>query len=279
MPLVQDTNYYSLAPRGQIVLFGDSITQNAFVSGDGASGFAAQIAHRYSRRADVLNRGYSGYTTRFGRSVLPRLPLGAATLLTVIFFGANDAALLSEDPHHHVPLEEYKDHLQAMVQDAKHRTRSNRIVLVAPPPVHHAMRFKFQKDRYGEKATGRLQRRDDTTGEYAAACRAVATSENVPVLDLWSMMRAGEDCIDSDDPQDVFRPYLSDGLHLSARGNAFVGENLIALIDASFPELAVVPCQFTGSVANSGSSSQLKVDMPYHDKIDHADVEASFAKK
>ena len=123
--------------RPSIVLFGDSITQNSFAE----DGFGARLAHRYSRRADVINRGLSGYTTRFARHAVPHLPLSTTTLLTVIFFGANDAVLADADSHHHVPLDEYEEHLVAMIHDVRMRT-SGRIILVAPPPVHHAMRLE-----------------------------------------------------------------------------------------------------------------------------------------
>jgi hypothetical protein len=48
--------------RGQIVLFGDSITQRSFSVG----GWGARLAHDYMRKADVLNRGFSGYNSAWG---------------------------------------------------------------------------------------------------------------------------------------------------------------------------------------------------------------------
>lgn len=49
-----------MGSRGRIVLFGDSITQQSFSCG----GWGARMADAYQRKADVLNRGYSGYNTR-----------------------------------------------------------------------------------------------------------------------------------------------------------------------------------------------------------------------
>lgn len=50
-----------------------------------------------SRKCDVLNRGLSGYNTRWAKIVLPRL-IGKDsktenTVAVTIFFGANDSAL------------------------------------------------------------------------------------------------------------------------------------------------------------------------------------------
>eukprot|EP00397_Hematodinium_sp_SG-2012_P062470 GEMP01084428.1.p1 GENE.GEMP01084428.1~~GEMP01084428.1.p1 ORF type:complete len:217 (+),score=42.22 GEMP01084428.1:72-722(+) len=47
----------------EIILFGDSITQQSFSIDNG--GWGARLSDHFSRRADVLNRGFSGYTTRW----------------------------------------------------------------------------------------------------------------------------------------------------------------------------------------------------------------------
>lgn len=45
--------------RPQIILFGDSITEHA----SGRFGWAAELTVAYTRRADVINRGFSGYNS------------------------------------------------------------------------------------------------------------------------------------------------------------------------------------------------------------------------
>ena len=45
--------------RPQIILFGDSITEHA----SGRFGWAAELTAAYTRRADVINRGFSGYNS------------------------------------------------------------------------------------------------------------------------------------------------------------------------------------------------------------------------
>lgn len=83
--------------RPQFVLFGDSITQRSF----GPGGWAAALADTYTRRVDIVNRGYSGYNSRWALTLLdhvfPPTAAGAAAAdvrLATVFFGANDAALL-----------------------------------------------------------------------------------------------------------------------------------------------------------------------------------------
>ena len=79
--------------RPTFVGFGDSITQRGFAPG----GWLSLLADTYVRRADVVNRGYSGYNSRWALPLLDRaFPLGAAAAppaLATVWFGANDAAL------------------------------------------------------------------------------------------------------------------------------------------------------------------------------------------
>lgn len=48
--------------RPHILLFGDSLTQRGFENG----GWVGRLAHAYSRRADVANRGLSGLVSLNG---------------------------------------------------------------------------------------------------------------------------------------------------------------------------------------------------------------------
>ncbi|KAI3454485.1 hypothetical protein Pfo_011148 [Paulownia fortunei] len=121
--------------RPQIVLFGDSITQQSFGSG----GWGAALADIYSRKVDVVLRGYGGYNTRWALFLLQHLfPLGSATppVAVTIFFGANDAALLGgTGKRQHVPVEEYKENLRRMVQHIKNWSPNTLVVLITPPPL------------------------------------------------------------------------------------------------------------------------------------------------
>ncbi|VFV29820.1 isoamyl acetate-hydrolyzing [Lynx pardinus] len=77
----------------RVLLFGDSITQFSFQQG----GWGASLADKLVRKCDVLNRGFSGYNTRWAKIILPRLIKKGTGLdspvAVTIFFGANDSAL------------------------------------------------------------------------------------------------------------------------------------------------------------------------------------------
>ena len=72
--------------------------------------WAAQLADQLTNKADLLNRGYSGYNTEnwvsLLDSVLTKELLDNAVVVTV-FLGTNDAAFKGKDPKH-VPLDKYK---------------------------------------------------------------------------------------------------------------------------------------------------------------------------
>lgn len=88
-----------MAFRRRVTLLGDSQTQGGFDSGayggpSGGAGWVSMLSHSYIRKADVINRGFSGYNSRHGVALLPYVfPAGCETsLLTTVFLGTNDAA-------------------------------------------------------------------------------------------------------------------------------------------------------------------------------------------
>ena len=70
-----------------------------------------RLSDHLQRRCDVVNRGFSGYTSRHILSHLDAIAtpdlLDGAVCATV-FIGANDANDEEVNPHQHVPVNEYK---------------------------------------------------------------------------------------------------------------------------------------------------------------------------
>jgi isoamyl acetate esterase len=256
---------------GKILLLGDSLTQLAF------EGWGSVLANVYQRRADIVNRGCSGYTTEFYNHVALPQSYHDKVCLVTIFFGANDASLESENPHHYVSLPTYSRNLQALiarVQQTYGRGSETRILLITPTPLDHEQRLVYQRKRYGDQATGVLERTTENTQLYAQACRAVAAEANLPCLDLFEAMRAVPD----------YGRFLCDGLHFSAAGHDFVAQQILQAIAEHYPELAVTPCPVTGQWNNSASTCPALDNKksrwaPYHDLIDHTDIDAAFREE
>jgi lysophospholipase L1-like esterase len=150
--------------RPHIVLFGDSITEQSFRSG----GWGASLADTYSRKADILVRGYGGYNTRWALFLLHHLfPLDSSKppVAVTVFFGANDAALLGRNSdRQHVPLEEYKENLKKIVHHLKDWSPTMLVVLVSPPPIDEVGRMEYARSVYGEKAMKEPERTNEVAG-------------------------------------------------------------------------------------------------------------------
>ncbi|XP_007969713.1 isoamyl acetate-hydrolyzing esterase 1 homolog isoform X1 [Chlorocebus sabaeus] len=213
-----------LWPR--LLLFGDSITQFSFQQG----GWGASLADKLVRKCDVLNRGFSGYNTRWAKIILPRLIRKGNSLdipvAVTIFFGANDSALKDENPKQHIPLEEYATNLKSMVQYLKSvDIPENRVILITPTPLCETA---WEKECIIQGC--KLNRLNSVVGEYANACLQVAQDCGTDVLDLWTLMQDSQD----------FSSYLSDGLHLSPKGNEFLFSHLWPLIEKKVSSLPLL---------------------------------------
>ncbi|KAK3563408.1 hypothetical protein QTP86_026233 [Hemibagrus guttatus] len=170
----------------QVVLFGDSITQFSFQ----AKGWGSDIASRLARKCDVVNRGLSGYNTRWAKLVLPRIiPNHGAShpsiAAVIVFFGANDAALEDKNPQQHVPCEEYSENLKDIVTYlASAGVPKDKVIFIAPPPIQEKL---WEKECILKGCS--LNRLNSVAGQYARVCVQTAGRCGVDVIDLWSLMK------------------------------------------------------------------------------------------
>ncbi|KAJ8447970.1 hypothetical protein Cgig2_028846 [Carnegiea gigantea] len=173
--------------RPKIYLFGDSITEESYSDG----GWGASLTNHFSRTADIVLRGYSGYNTRWALRVLdevfPPAVDAAAPVAVAVFFGANDACLPDRyASFQHVPLDEYKRNLHSIFSSLKKRWPSAVIVFITPPPVDEAARLQHP---YCENPSGLPERTNEVAGAYAKACVYVAKDCGTPVVDIWTKMQ------------------------------------------------------------------------------------------
>ncbi|XP_078431737.1 SGNH hydrolase-type esterase superfamily protein [Wolffia australiana] len=207
--------------RPMLILFGDSITEWSFTEG----GWGAALANYFSRKADVVLRGYSGYNTRWALKVAERIFDGLpgederAPLAVTVFFGANDACLPDRtSAFQHVPLTEYQLNLHAIISFLRKRWPSALIILITPPPIDEDGRLRHLFD---DNSSGLSERTNEAAGTYAKSCVSVAGEASTPVVDLWTKMQefSGWE-----------KAFLSDGLHLTPEGNKIVFESIIEVL-------------------------------------------------
>uniref|UniRef100_A0A7S4M5V7 SGNH hydrolase-type esterase domain-containing protein n=1 Tax=Odontella aurita TaxID=265563 RepID=A0A7S4M5V7_9STRA len=220
--------------RSKILLFGDSITQFGF-GADGAFGWVSMLANAYTRRADVLNRGFSGYNTRHALDVLPSVlgedgkSSGRDTIFCTVFFGANDAAL--PGTRQHVPIEEYSENIRLVVGNMRANLKGSvdgddvPIILITPPPVHD----KGWERWCTEMGRDKSQRSNEASRAYGEALKSVGTELGCSILDTYSLL-------EGDKPG--FEKHLTDGLHLNGSGNEVIYDGLMNMIRANYPDLA-----------------------------------------
>lgn len=221
-------------PYDQFLLFGDSITE---FSCNQSMGFAFHPALQdsYIRRLDVINRGFSGYTSANALQVLPSFfptPRTSKVRLMTIFFGANDACLPGK--FQHVPLGEYKKNLEKLIEHPAVKEQNPRVIIITPPPVNEHQFFDMDDP----------SRRASNTKLYAEAAREVAGSLGVPVADIWTRFmeaagwQEGQPLLGSRDvpKSEKLQSFLTDGLHLTPDGYRIVYEEVMKVIRANWPD-------------------------------------------
>ena len=85
-----------------------------------------------------------------------------------------------------MPLIDYKQYLEAMVQHPSVTAQNPRLILITPPPINE---YKLEESDFVKGLTV-PQRTAEHTKKYADACREVGKELGVAVLDIWSIMMA-----------------------------------------------------------------------------------------
>lgn len=220
-----------LVSYGKIVLFGDSITQFSFDPAISGSGSA--LANFFARRLDVINRGFSGYTSEQARIILPRIfpKRDNDVKLVYLFFGANDAVLPGLDQH--IPKDRYIENCRAMLLSEQLR---GKVIAIIPPPID---------ERAHDPIFG-ANRTVEATKAYGDALRELCVEINVPYADVWTtyMLAVGwkqgdQSLIGSKSiPQNPkLVSFFCDGLHPVKEGYRLIYEAIMNTITKEFPYL------------------------------------------
>jgi isoamyl acetate esterase len=185
-----------------VMLIGSSMTQKAFDVT--FQGFGIGLADWYSRIADIIVRGQSGYNSRWTLQGLPEIIGPYKADITTIFLGNNDATTVGGQ---FVPLDEFQVNVMKIIEMLRERNPVMSIILITPTRANK---------------TGRS---DELTNTYADVIRELASKvPNVALLDLWI------------DPYSITADDLCDGLHLNEAGNHKVLRGLLDTIRKHYPQ-------------------------------------------
>ncbi|CAI5736043.1 unnamed protein product [Hyaloperonospora brassicae] len=221
------TGAVSAIRRPVMYFIGDSLTARG--TNPGNRGWIALMQNRYVKSADVVSRGLSGYNTQwFIDTALPTIEKEVKDLrsnsLITLWLGTNDAALPTRShARQHVPLAAYKKNLIKIVRTLQTAAPDAEILLITPSYVDEAT-LKSRSSK------GLPERTNEAAGKYARACVDAGKELGTHVLDLYSFFQT---LPEAERPEN-----LSDGLHLSRRGNHIVYEQLRSKIIKAFPDFA-----------------------------------------
>ncbi|KAG4975235.1 hypothetical protein JHK87_032056 [Glycine soja] len=174
--------------RPLFVLFGSSIVQLSFSHG----GWGSHLSDIYSRKADILLRGYYGWNSRRALQVLNQVfPKDAAIQpsLVIVYFGGND----SMGPHSsglgpHVPLHEYIENMRKILIHIQGLSEKIRIIVLSCPPVNEE---KVRGNTSG--IFSELVRTNELCQSYSEACIKLCKELDVKVVDLFNALQKRDD--------------------------------------------------------------------------------------
>ncbi|OQR89396.1 isoamyl acetate-hydrolyzing esterase, partial [Thraustotheca clavata] len=154
---------------------GNRFVYQALSSNPAIGGFQTLLEADYVRRADIINRGLSGYNTRWYLNYLPQIinefQHQQAPVLITLFLGANDADTTETQQ---VPLANYEENTKEIVRQLQSAFPFSSIILITPPCVGDNLVFS---------------RNNTATGKYATACKNAGKALGIPVIDLWTSMQ------------------------------------------------------------------------------------------
>ncbi|KAJ5888665.1 Esterase SGNH hydrolase-type subgroup [Penicillium taxi] len=227
-------------PLDQFILFGDSITQFS-CNQDLGFAFNAQLQEAYSRKLDVINRGFSGYSTAHAIQVFPKFfpsPEIANVRFMTIFFGANDACVPGHEQH--VSLEQFTANLKEIIQHPATRAQNPHIIILTPPPIN-----EYQLEAFDDaKNTPHPSRTALLAKTYATAAKEVGALLDVAVADIWTAFmnkvswKEGQLLVGSRDlpSNKELASLFTDGLHLTPAGYQIVYDEVMRTIGSKWPD-------------------------------------------
>ncbi|XP_071039416.1 uncharacterized protein [Parasteatoda tepidariorum] len=147
------------------------------------------LADKLQRICDVVNRGFSGYNSKFCRVILPEIfsTSNVSDIAAfVILLGSNDSCDKKVVPNscQYVSLEDYENNLEAIIKYLqKIGVDKEKIILMSPPPCCNENWTKFCQQTGKDSATGERQ-----TSQYAFACINLAKKLHIDYVNIYEEM-------------------------------------------------------------------------------------------
>jgi lysophospholipase L1-like esterase len=205
----------------KILTFGDSITRGVREGVKETQTFTYYLGVSLNKdgfHAEMINRGISGENTTGALNRLEHDVIREKPHYVTIMYGTNDAFIdnyFNETGHMpRIPIERYKNNLQAIIQKLK----ANNIKPILMTPIPMGRFWDSDVGVYKQKGINFKLR------EYVEAVRDTAQEESVPLVDHFNewlkWKKKGKD-IDT---------WMTDGIHPNPKGHRFIAATIFKVL-------------------------------------------------
>ncbi|XP_022145516.1 GDSL esterase/lipase CPRD49-like [Momordica charantia] len=198
--------------RPKFVLFGSSIVQFSFDD----KGWGADIANLYARQADVILRGYAGWSSSQAIQVVDKIfPKDSTTqpALVIVYFGGNDAAINFPNS---VPVDEYIDNMTKIAEHITCLSTTTRSIFLTPPPVNSE---QLKQQMPGLEKVRTMENLEIYSDALIDVCRKIG----VEYIDLFRVIQRNDDWL----------TFFRDGVHFNEKGSRVVFDEIKTSINRS----------------------------------------------
>merc|ERR1712071_381381 len=240
MGLISRVSSRTYREMKNVLCVGDSITELSW--GTDGNGWAAVLQDHFQRRAQIITRGYGGYSSQAAVDyfdhlhVLPELKKsikqttavsGHNPSAAIVFYGANDSVLRDcKDNGQHVPVPIFTANLEKIIKHLKVELMITYVILITLPMYDVDAWLPFIVNKYNLAEPPESKRNNENSTKYRQAVLDLADKTNsVLVCDLWNAMERRAD----------WKDCLCDGLHFSPKGQRLLADTLIPILEPLLP--------------------------------------------
>lgn len=226
----------------KFILLGDSITEFSVYSTDNFS-FSQAIQNLYSRRLDVLVRGFGGYNSTHLVYILPEILKAELNAdknnikLMTIFIGTNDASQVDDSMGRmqSVDIQKFQKNIESLCEMAL----SSNIKPILIGPALHGKKLVLDFLKAEGRSSNVPWSSNSRNLEYSQVVELAAKKYNVPFVNLWEAFRLwgkwSKEEVLADEVD--LEALMHDGIHFTGASYKILLQELEAKVEEWYPEL------------------------------------------
>jgi lysophospholipase L1-like esterase len=201
-----NTSKYVIGRWKKLIVIGDSNTQLGYNEN---GKWICFLSDMLQRRCDVVNRGFSGYNTRYVKVIFDKIMkefIAEDIIGVIILMGTNDSAY---SPLQYISVDEYGENIKWIIDYLiKFGVSKEKLILITPAQIEDNVLAEYLGAQNYTSSHF-----DGSVKKYAQKCTEIAVKEGIKLVDLYNLMQRRSNGNLAD--------FLYDGLHLSADGARF----------------------------------------------------------